>query len=279
MTTTLRPAGPLQQSADGTAARTFEVCVNSRPVGEIELGTSAGFGPAAGEIRSLRIDEADRRRGRGTVAALAAEEVLRGWRCEQVLVSIPAAATAAHHLAAALGYTERGRNMSKPLTTAPEPLPGLTVRPMTEAEFEDFAGESREGFARDWIERGVPEAQARAKAETSQRELLPDGLATEGAVLRVVTGADGRVVGRLWTGERERSPGERMGYVYDIEVAADQRGRGIGRALMGCAERTGLERGYRHLGLHVFADNPPALRLYTSLGYETTYINSYKPLL
>ncbi|MGB8945842.1 MAG: GNAT family N-acetyltransferase, partial [Streptomyces sp.] len=87
MTTTLRPTGPLQQSADGAKSRTYEVRVNSRPVGGIELATHPVFGPGVAEMRDLSIKEPDRRRGRATVAVLAAEEVARGWGCERIEVA------------------------------------------------------------------------------------------------------------------------------------------------------------------------------------------------
>ncbi|MFI6643172.1 GNAT family N-acetyltransferase [Streptomyces sp. NPDC050504] len=278
MTTTLRPTGPLQQGADGAKSRTYEVCVNSRPVGGLTISTDPGFGPEAGVIADLHIDEPDRRRGRGTVAALAAEEVLRGWRCGQVLVSVPAGAGPALRLAAALGYAERSRNMVKTLSAAPGLPDGVTVRPMTEEEYGTWEARSTEGFAQSWIDRGMPEAQARAKAEASRRENLPRGLATPGTELNVVV-KDGAMVGWLWTGRRELAPGDEAAFVYDIEVAEEQRGRGYGRALMLLAERIAVESGAARLGLHVFAGNTPALRLYESLGFETTSVNSFKRLL
>ncbi|WP_418956032.1 GNAT family N-acetyltransferase [Streptomyces tritici] len=279
MTTTLRPAGPLETAADGSRSRVYEVCVNSRPVGEVRLATDAAFGPKAGVIKSLRIDEADRRRGRGTVAALAAEEVLRGWGCTRVLVSVPADAPIAQRMTEALGYTEVSRNMLKELTG---PLPALPedigARPMTQEEFTVWEADARRSFAASWTARGVPADQARAKAEASHRELLPEGLATPGTALQVVE-RDGAVVGRVWTGRRKLAPGVHGGYVYDVHVAPEHRGLGLGRALMLLAERTTAEAGDRLLGLHVFAENTPALRLYDSLGYRTTHVNSGKPLL
>ncbi|MEE1752651.1 GNAT family N-acetyltransferase [Streptomyces sp. SP18CS02] len=278
MTTTLRPAGPLQRATDGTTSRAYDVCVNSRPVGAVELGTMPGFGPGAGAIRSLRIDEADRGRGRGTVAALAAEEVLRGWGCDQVLVSVPVEAAVGLRMTASLGYRERSRNMVKRLGAGPAPVTDVVLRRMTPEEFDSWEAASREGFAQSWIDRGVPVEQARAKAEASTRENLPDGLATEGAGLHVAV-RDGTVVGHLWTGRRELTPGEQSAFVYDIDVVEEQRGKGYGRALMLLAERTARDSGARLLGLHVFTGNTPAIRLYESLGYATTHVNSFKPLL
>src|SRR6478736_6181827 len=103
MTTTIRPAGPIEQGADGARARTYDVCDNGRPVGAVGIATDPEFGTSAGVIHALRIDEAARRRGRGTIAALAAEEVLRGWGCTRVRLVAPAGNEAARGLAAVLG--------------------------------------------------------------------------------------------------------------------------------------------------------------------------------
>ncbi|MEU0276166.1 GNAT family N-acetyltransferase [Streptomyces sp. NPDC006307] len=282
MTTTLRPTGPLQQAPDGVRSRAYDICVNSRPVGAVELATLPGFGTAIGTLRSLRVDEPDRRRGRATVAALAGEEVLRGWGCRQIQVAVPVEATVALRLTEALGYTERGRTMAKELTGPPPPLPGngVTVRPMSEAEFQEWYATAEEAFAREWTARGVPEAQARAASETSHRTSLPDGLATEGTAFHVAVRDGGTVAGHIWTGRRAPDPGgEPVAYVYDIEVAEGHRGQGYGRALMLAAERTAHAWGLRRIGLHVFAGNTPAARLYESLGYATTHVHAFKPLL
>ncbi|MGW4703541.1 GNAT family N-acetyltransferase [Streptomyces sp. NPDC004285] len=279
MTTTLRPSEPLQQSAEGGRSRTFDVCVNSRRVGSVHLSTDPGFGAASGVIGRLRIEEPDRGRGRGTVAALASEEVLRGWGCGEVQISVPAEAEAAVRMARALGYTERSRNMVKELPPEPPRLPeGFAHRRMTEAEFEDWSAKARAAFAQSWIDRGVPEEQALAKADDSNRRFLPQGLATPGVTISVAV-RDGEVVGFLWVGRLEREPGEGTGFVFEIEVAEEQRGKGYGRGLMLLAEHIALEAGERLIELHVFAGNTPAIRLYESLGYRTTLLNSAKPLL
>ncbi|WP_433548522.1 GNAT family N-acetyltransferase [Streptomyces sp. CA-294286] len=279
MTTTLRPTAPLRTSADGARSRTYEVCVNSRPVGTAEIDTLSGFGNRAGRIRSLRIDEADRRRGRGTVAALAAEEVLRGWGCDHVTVSVPADAEPALRMVTALGYVERSRNMAKDLPTEPPALPAhVSARPMTPQEYDTWRRRSAETYAQSWIDRGATPEQARAKAAASHRTFLPEGLATPHTWINHLV-HDGEPVGFLWVGRHEVEPGEPAAFVYDVEVAEGQRGRGYGRALMAFAERVALRAGERRIALHVFTGNTPALRLYESLGYRTTHLNSYKQLL
>lgn len=123
MTTTLRPSGPIQPGADGAQSRAYDVCDNGRPVGAVEIGTEPGSDGATGVLQSLRIDEPVRRRGRGTIAALAAEEVLRGWGCTQVQARVGADNLAGQRLTAALGYTERSRNMIKQVPADPRNCP------------------------------------------------------------------------------------------------------------------------------------------------------------
>ncbi|GAA3506701.1 GNAT family N-acetyltransferase [Streptomyces prasinosporus] len=274
MTTTLRPVEPLQQNPDGTRSRRYRVCVNSRPVGEIHLGTHPVFGDAVARILHLRVEEPDRRRGRGTVAALAAEEVVRGWGCRRIEAAVPADAGPALRLATALGYVVRNRNMEKGLAGVPPVLPeGSRARPMTEAEFGPWTAGSEEGYARDWIERGVPEAEARARARRDHAALLPEGRGTGGMLFSVLE-HQGTPVGTLWLSVREE-----RAHVLDVEVGAAHRGRGHGRSLMLLAEAQSIAAGGRTLGLNVFAGNTPAERLYASLGYATTRYSMYKPLL
>lgn len=274
MTTTLRPAEPLQQHPDGTRSRRYQVCVNSRPVGAVHLGTHPVFGDAVARIMDLRIDEPDRRRGRGTVAALAAEEVARGWGCRRIEAAVPAGSATALALATALGYTVGNRTMDKQLGNTPPALPeGSTSRPMTEAEFGPWIADERENCAHNWILRGVPESQARAKALHDHAALLPDGRDTDGMLFSVLEHA-GTAVGTLWlavTGERA--------FVFDVEAHPAHRGRGHGRTLMLLAEAQATAAGRRTIGLNVFAGNTPAERLYDSLGYATTQYAVYKVLL
>lgn len=274
MTTTLRPTEPLQHNEDGTRSRRYQVCVNGRPVGALHLGTHPVFGDAVARISKLRIEEPDRRRGRGTVAALAAEEVARGWGCRRVEATIPGDAAPALRLATALGYVVRNRGMRKTLgDTPPELPPGSRARPMTEAEYGLWLDERQEGYVRSWTERGVPEAEARARSERDHATLLPDGLRTPETFLSVLE-HEGIPVGTLWLAARDGGA-----YVFDVETDAAHRGKGHGRSLMLLAEAQAIAAGHRSIGLNVFADNAPAERLYASLGYETKTYALYKTLL
>ncbi len=274
MTTTLRPTEPLQRATDGALSRHFRVCVNSRPVGAVRLFTDPAFGTAVAHIDGLHIEEPDRGRGRGTVAALAAEEVARGWGCRQVEIRVPSDSAAALRLATALGYVHRNRGMKKQLGAAAPALPeGSRARPMTEAEYGPWREHGIVEFAQDWIDRGVPEALARAKSQRDHTRSLPRGLATENTRISVLE-HEGTPVGDLWLVFTDE-----QAFIYNIEVHEEHRGRGHGRSLMLLAETQTLAAGRRVLGLNVFAGNTPAERLYESLGYATVGYSMYKNLL
>ena len=116
MTTTLRPAEPLRRYDDGTRSCQYQVCVNGRPVGRLRLGTYRESGGTVAVISELYIDEPERERGRGTVAALVAEEVARDWGCTWMAGRVPTDAEPARRLAAALGYVEHDGDLRKPLS-------------------------------------------------------------------------------------------------------------------------------------------------------------------
>lgn len=69
--------------------------------------------------------------------------------------------------------------------------------------------------------------------------------------------AFGHVLGRL--------DGKRMLLVYDVQVHADWRGRGIGRRLIEACFAAGEEAGVDRTWLVTEPDNAPARSLYTSL--------------
>ncbi|MEU9285085.1 GNAT family N-acetyltransferase [Streptomyces sp. NPDC048275] len=274
MTTTLRPTEPLQRGADGMLSRRYQVCVNSRPVGGIQLSTHPEYGPTVARVGELSIDEPDRGRGRGTVAVLAAEEVARGWGCRRVETAVPGDAAAALRLATALGYVLSNRNMTKRLDAPLPELPaGSVARPMTEAEYVPWLAHEREEFARVLIAWGVPETEAYRKTDQGHARLLPDGLASENTLISVLE-QEGAPVGTLWLGLWPETA-----YVLDVEVDAEHRGRGHGRTLMLLAEAQAVAGGRDRIGLNVFAGNTSAEKLYESLGYTTSSHHLYKTLL
>jgi GNAT superfamily N-acetyltransferase len=279
MTTTLRPAEPERRGPDGWRSRRYLIRDNSRPVGSVLLSTHRRLGPDVGRIEWLGIDEPDRRRGRATVAALAAEEVLRSWGCRRVEVGIPAQGTIALRLATSLGYVELNRGMAKKLPDTPPALPGgSAVRPMNAEEYAAWHEWERRDTIRLSVERGIPYERAVAAADAAYRELLPDGHATADTALLALShrGSD---AGHLWLRLRDPAKPETDAWVFQVAVEEAHRGRGHGRTLMLAAERECHTAGVRALGLNVCCDNPVATSLCESLGYRVTDHHLGKALL
>ncbi|WP_431682028.1 GNAT family N-acetyltransferase [Kitasatospora sp. KL5] len=280
MTTTLRPGGAEEPLAGGGRTRRWQICVNGRPVGGLRTTALPRGDEWWGEISELEVAEG-RRRGRGTVGALAAEEVLRGWGCSRIDVTVPAEAREALALAGILGYTERMRNLAKHLDRPPELPGGLTLRPIGRAEFPEWLAGARSGYLHDLLGSGLTERQAAAKADADHRQVLPQGPDTPGAALRRLTDAGGGDLGSLWLHLRQDllPDGSPLAWVMVVEVAEAHRGRGHGRTLMLAAERECLAHGVHDLGLNVFSRNTVATALYDSLGYRVTRRTLGKQLL
>jgi ribosomal protein S18 acetylase RimI-like enzyme len=67
-------------------------------------------------------------------------------------------------------------------------------------------------------------------------------------------------------------------FIYDIEVAEEQRRRGYGREILDAAARAAADLGARELGLNVFGFNEGARALYEKAGYATTQ-RTYRVIL
>ncbi len=74
----------------------------------------------------------------------------------------------------------------------------------------------------------------------------------------------GRLLGKAVVFFRSNSNVARL---YSIAVAEEARGRGIGKALLACAERAARQRGVMRMRLEVRQDNASAMRLYERRGY------------
>ncbi|MGW7354924.1 GNAT family N-acetyltransferase [Streptomyces sp. NPDC054784] len=277
MTTTLRPSGPEEHTADGARSRTYAVCDNARAVGTLRLSVDTRYGLCTGRIAELAVDPPERRRGRAAIALLAAEEVLRGWGCARVAATVPADAEGASGLAAALGYVERNRTMTRHLTDDPEPGPG-TLRPLADADFAAWRERDGRRQVEALTDRGVPADRAVELLDAELRALLPDGPATPGMLLRVLV-HDGADVGTLWLSPSASPRPGADAWVWGVEVHDAYRRRGHGRTLMRAAERAARDAGASALGLNVHADNAPARRLYESLGYRAAEHHLEKRLL
>jgi ribosomal protein S18 acetylase RimI-like enzyme len=157
-------------------------------------------------------------------------------------------------------------------------MDNLHVRPMTRVEFEAFRSRLVREYAAEHVRAGnwtEDEAEARSAEQTD--ELLARGVDTPGMLLLMAETSGGETVGHVWVG-LERRPGFPGAWIYAIEIATHERGKGYGRALLRAAERETARHGVRTIGLNVFGPNTVARNLYESAGYEVASLQMHKAL-
>jgi ribosomal protein S18 acetylase RimI-like enzyme len=148
-------------------------------------------------------------------------------------------------------------------------MPEVTVRPMTEDEFEEWRHALARAYADEQVAAGNWQPDdALELALDGNAALLPQGLATPGMLLLKGVLEDGTPIGRLWIGLRHPRGLPGCAFVYDLEVDEEHRGAGSGRALLAAGEAVARSHGAGALELNVFGGNTRAIGLYSSAGYR-----------
>jgi GNAT superfamily N-acetyltransferase len=142
---------------------------------------------------------------------------------------------------------------------------------MTEDEFAAYLPRLAREYAESHVEAGnwTPE-EALARSEAELDELLPAGLAQPHTLVLTATDEHDVAVGLAWITLVHPRGLSDTAWLHDIEIFAEHRGRGLGRALLSAAEAEVAGRGVAGLGLNVFGGNDVARRLYESAGYVVT---------
>jgi len=150
--------------------------------------------------------------------------------------------------------------------------------PMTESEFEIYLEKTVPEYADDKVRAGDwSEEEALERSHKSYKQLLPQGVKTENNYLfRIQLEESGEKIGMIWMKHEIPRP---LGFIFDIVLDESQRGKGYGKLTMLALEKFASGLGIEEIGLHVFAHNPPAMKLYNKLGYEVTSQNMTKKLV
>jgi GNAT superfamily N-acetyltransferase len=116
---------------------------------------------------------------------------------------------------------------------------------------------------------GSMPARTADNAWRRRREAYRRWLASPGAFV-LVAERDGRAIGHAVVsfggGYDGWGPGERIADLHDLAVLPDERGAGVGTALMDTLDKQLTAAGVEHLRLRVVAANDAALRFYERRG-------------
>lgn len=162
-------------------------------------------------------------------------------------------------------------------STEPSSTKAFLIREGTDEDAEFF-------FEMD--ERTTWESMPRACGTNWERERVREALcATHRLMLQVpgntffIAEVESTRAGLLWFGpKRNLITGEDEGWIWNVTVEPQFRGRGLAKALMNHAETHARALGYRFVGLCVATHNDRARALYQRLGYEEHTLTLRKPL-
>ena len=134
---------------------------------------------------------------------------------------------------------------------------------------EDYAKDIARNFRR-------PLTEVRSEAKRQVKQLLKDGFATRGHhFLNIIETNSGAKIGKIWFNIDRR---KKRAFLYNILIDREYRGKGYGRQTMRLLESELRRMRISQVGLHVFAHNQVAIKLYTSQGYYMASHNMQKEL-
>ena len=156
----------------------------------------------------------------------------------------------------------------------------VNLRVMTPKEFVSYEDADAQTYAENMVRAGFWSSEgAFNKAKNVHANLLPDGVHTKDNLFFVIEDTQtSESIGVICLFiDRETQPPS--GFIYDLLLHAQYRGRGLGKQAMLALEKKAKELGLASLALNVFEDNTVAKSLYTSLGYEVRSLSMSKTLL
>ncbi|WP_328492620.1 GNAT family N-acetyltransferase [Streptomyces sp. NBC_00414] len=235
----------------------------------MDAGTRVGYvavvvadhnGTLAGRVGDLRVDVPHAGQGHEQAARDWAEEwcAERGARRLDVRLTEPADGLFGD-------YRVRGQARLRRIGSRPELADGVTVRPMTPAEYPDWLAYEKAAYVDDIVRSGAlaPE-EARRKSDLDFAKVIPEGLSTPGNTFLVLEAAGG-TIGTGWLKHRYL-PGVTYGYSLNIEEK--HRRKGYGLVAMAAGEQATLAAGDSALMFTVWGGNEAATKLYTRAGYR-----------
>lgn len=109
--------------------------------------------------------------------------------------------------------------------------------------------------------------------------VVSNNLDAEGNEAFILLGSKGERAGMLWMGiSRDQFTCDEIGYLLNVFVEKDFRGKGLGKALVRSAEKWCVENDLCSMSLNVGNENRSAMAMYEEMGYRTQSMVMRKPL-
>ena len=149
----------------------------------------------------------------------------------------------------------------------------ITLRPMTQAQFDQYLDRAVPEYAQAHVDSGDCDAdRALAKARGDYVALLPAGLKSENQYLfSIYANGNADPIGMVWFEMRE-DEGRKSAFIYDFRIDEAQRGKGYGKSTLARIDEHLKAMGARHVGLNVFGHNQRARSLYEKHGFKVTSV-------
>ena len=153
---------------------------------------------------------------------------------------------------------------------------------LREAEETDMPLVKKLAVETGW--KDIPETQKklldREKWNKNMIEVLENILKGENSEVLVAEDERHKYVGHVLVGQnRGMMTGLSFGFIYDIFVEEEFRGKGIGQLLLEKAEDHCRKKGHPRIALSVSATNDSAIKLYSKTGYKPERMQMAKEII
>lgn len=148
---------------------------------------------------------------------------------------------------------------------------------MSEEAFKLYLTWAIKDFAKDKVDAGNWQSEeALEKSEASFKSLLSDGLNTKDNYFFSIFESKQKI-GMIWFFADYSSVQAKV-FIYDFVIEEAFRRKGFGKAALLEVEEKVKSLNINELGLHVFAHNTAARKLYEQTGYSVTNLSMSKKL-
>ncbi len=141
----------------------------------------------------------------------------------------------------------------------------IILKKMTETEYIGFYKQNVEELTEVFALKMERDA-SRRKAETEQKQALPDGVNTKNNYLFSVC-LGGKKIGGIWFAKMN-SKGIDFAFIFYINIDEEFRGKGSGSVVMNMIDTEIKSAGLDRVRLHVLKNNIAAIKVYKKSGYS-----------